>query len=144
MVKVFRYDALTMKMLSAYALGHLEGLNYLLEKNYKELIAMIDAIRDDSKALKYLMDNKYYFHAAFVNAIWEDEKAFQLLLKHEPDLAAASRVIDGDSKAQDMLEKRGKKEVLEMAFAIQKRIREDGDRAVNPLNAFTSIFKKKK
>lgn len=144
MVKQFQYDSKTMKMASAYALGHLEGLNFLLEKNLRELVAVVDAVRDDSKALKYLMDNKYYFHAAFVNAIWEDDKAFQLLLKHAPYLAAAARVIDGDLKAHEMLEKRGQSDILEFAYAIQKRIREDGDKAVNPLNAFTSIFKKKK
>ena len=68
-------------MFTRHVLGDTPGSNWLVANNYHELIAVIDAIRDDKKAFKFLINGKHFELAAFVNAIWEDEKAFKFLIE---------------------------------------------------------------
>lgn len=122
-----------------------EAFNWLILNNYKELIATLDAIRDDKKAFEFLIKNKHYHLAAFVNAVWDDEDAFEFLIKiKQPDWAACARIIDGDEKAEQVLMKLNKKYFVDLAYAIQSRIREDGDRFISPIYTFQNIFHFKK
>ncbi|GIV29761.1 MAG: hypothetical protein KatS3mg028_0827 [Bacteroidia bacterium] len=121
------------------------AFNWLILNNYKELIATLDAIRDDKKAFNYLIKAKHYHLAAFVNAVWDDEEAMEFLIKiKQPDWAACAKIIDGDEQAEKVLLKLNKKHFVDLAYAIQSRIREDGDRFISPIHAFTSILNIKK
>ena len=118
-----------------------EAFNWLILNNYKELIATLDAIRDDKKAFEFLIKSKHYHLAAFVNAVWEDDEAMEFLLKtKQADWAACARIIDGDEKAEEVLLKLRKKHFVELAYAIQSRLREDGDRFISPIYAIQSLF----
>ncbi len=141
---VVKYNQKTYEMFTAHVNGSTEGLNYLVEYGHRELIAVIDAIRDDTHAFKFLMNNKFFIQAAFVNAIWEDKEAFKLLMQYEPEWAAMANLIEGDEKAIEFLSSRKKDYMINLALAIQKRIRQDGDRAASPFSALKSIFKPKK
>ena len=139
------YSTHAIDMFTRHVLNDTPGSNWLVANNYQELIAVIDAIRDDKKAFKYLIANKHFELAAFVNAIWEDEKAFQFLIKQKAfDWAASANMICGDDKAEAALERAGKKHFVMMANAIQSRIREDGDRAVSPMGVIRNMLDFKK
>lgn len=115
--------------------------NWLIENGYKELIAVIDAVRDDKKAFKFLINSKYFELAAFVNAIWEDEKAFKFLIDNKCfDWAACANIINGDDKAEEALLRANKKHYVQLAHAIQGRIREDGDRNMSPWGVMQNMF----
>ncbi|GAB4204987.1 MAG: hypothetical protein Fur0023_13320 [Bacteroidia bacterium] len=121
------------------------AFNWLILNNYKELVATLDAIRDDKKAFEYLIKSKHFHLAAFVNAVWDDEDAMEFLIKiKQPDWAACARVIDGDEQAEEVLLSLNKKHFIDLAYAIQSRIREDGDRFISPLNALNGILNIKK
>lgn len=135
------YSIHAIDMFTRHVLNDTPGSNWLVENNYRELIAVIDAIRDDKKAFKYLIANKHFELAAFVNAIWEDEKAFQFLIKQKAfDWAASANMICGDDKAEAALERAGKNHFVMMANAIQSVIRKDGDNAMSPMNALRNMF----
>ena len=132
-------------MFTRHVLGDTPGSNWLVENNYHELIAVIDAVRDDKKAFKFLINNKHFELAAFVNAIWDDDKALRVLLdKKAFDWAACANIINGDDKAQEVLIRVKKGHFLNLAFAIQRRIHEDGDRNVSPWGVFKNLFNLKK
>lgn len=119
-----------------------EGFNYLLEHNYRELLATLDAIRGDKSAFAFLMKTKQFELAAFVNAIWEDSKAFRVLMdKKVYDWAAMANIVNGDEKAIMFLRKIGKDHYINLALAIQERIREDNDKQSN-IFSMMNIFKK--
>lgn len=121
------------------------GFNWLMNNGYKELLATIDAIRDDKKAFKFLMDNKHFVLAAFVNAIWEDQKAFKFLMDAKAfEWAACANLINGDDKAEEFLNKVGFKHYVLLAHAIQSRIHEDGDRNTSPMGTIQNLFNFKK
>ncbi|MBS1650519.1 MAG: hypothetical protein JSU07_00785 [Bacteroidetes bacterium] len=121
------------------------GFNWLMNNGYKELIATLDAIRDDKKAFAVLMQNKHFELAAFVNAIWDDSKALKFLLDRKAyDWAACANIINGDDKAEEALKRAGKKHFILLAHAIQSRIHEDGDRNVSPLGVFKNMLNFKK
>ena len=110
-----------------------------------ELLATLDAIRDDKKAFRFLFEGKHVVLAAFVNAIWDDEKAFKFLLDmKEFDWAACANIVNGDEKAEIALKKAGKEHFVLLAHAIQARIHEDGDRTVSPIGVLKNIFNFKK
>lgn len=139
------YSTHAIDMFTRHVLNDTPGSNWLVANNYQELIAVIDAIRDDKKAFKYLISGKHFELAAFVNAIWEDQKAFQFLIKHKAfDWAAAANIINGDDKAEAALLRAGKQHYVMMAHAIQSRIREDGDRAVSPIGVIRNMLDFKK
>jgi hypothetical protein len=143
-----------MKHYSAYAidqftkhvlLNDAAASNWLMENNYRELIAVIDAIRDDKAAFDYLIKGKHFELAAFVNAIWDDSKAFKFLIDNKAfDWAACANIINGDEKAEAALLRYNKKHFVQLAHAIQGRIRQDGDRAVSPMGVIQSMFNFKK
>lgn len=121
------------------------AFNWLVLNNYRELIATLDAIRDDKNAFDYLIKSKHYHLAAFVNAVWDDEEAMNFLIKiKQPDWAACAKIIDGDEKAEEILLKLDKKHFVNLAHAIQARIREDGDKFISPIHAFQNAFNFKK
>jgi hypothetical protein len=139
------YSTHAIDMFTRYCLKETEGFNWLMNNGYMELIAMLDAVRDDKKAFQFLMNNKHYELAAFVNAIWEDSKAFKFLMDRKAiDWAAAANIINGDEKAEAVLKKAGKNHFVLMAHAIQERIREDGDRNMSPMGVIKNIFNFKK
>lgn len=122
-----------------------EGFNYLHENKLKELMATLEAIRDEKKAFKYLIDNKHFELAAFVNSIWDDEKAFKFLIDVKAfDWAACSNIINGDDSAIEALKRAGKEHYIDLAYAIQNVIREDGDRNVSPIGIIKNMFNFKK
>ncbi|MCX7729391.1 MAG: hypothetical protein N2203_07970 [Bacteroidia bacterium] len=128
-----------------YVYNDTAAFNFLLLNNYKELIATLDAIRDDKYAFEYLIKSKHYHLAAFVNAVWDDEEAFHFLVQiNQPDWAACAKIIDGDEKAEKVLLQLNKKHFVDLAYAIQSRIREDGDRFISPIHTFQNIFNFKK
>ncbi len=139
------YSTLAIEMFTKYVNKDTEGFNWLMNNGYPELLATLDAIRDDKKAFKYLMDNKHYELAAFVNSIWDDSKAFKLLLdKKVYDWAACANIINGDDSAQAALMRMNKKHFVNLAIAIQRRIHEDGDRNVSPWGVIQNMFNLKK
>jgi hypothetical protein len=139
------YSTYAIEMFTKHVNQYTEGYNWLLENNYPELLATLAAIRDDRKSFKYLMDNKHFELAAFVNAIWDDSKAFKVLLdKKAFDWAACANIINGDGKAQEALARMNKGHFINLAYAIQRRIHEDGDRNVSPWGVFQNMFNFKK
>lgn len=140
-----KYPLIAIDNFTKYVLREPSGFNYLMNNNYKEFIATLDAVRDDKKAFKYLMDNKHIILAAFVNSIWDDEKAFEFLMKAKAyEWAACANIINGDDKAADFLKRIKKENYVLLAHAIQMRIHEDGDRNVSPIGAMQNIFNLKR
>jgi hypothetical protein len=146
-----KYSAEAIHNFTRHVLHDTSAFNWLMNHGYRELIATLDAIRDDKKAFKYLMNHKHVVLAAFVNAIWDDEKAFGFLMKAKAyDWAACANIINGDDKAEEFLKKAGREHFVLLAHAIQSRIHEDGDRNVSPIGAlknmldFRKAFKKAK
>jgi hypothetical protein len=139
------YSAHAIDMFTRHVLGDTPGSNWLIENNYRELIAVLDAIRDDKFAFKYLIDGKHFELAAFVNAIWEDASAFKFLIDRKAfDWAATANYINGDDKAEAALQRAGKKHYVMLGNAIQSVIRADGDRAVSPMGVIKRMFDFKK
>jgi len=139
------YTQHTIEMFTKFVNQETEGFNYLMNNGYPELLATLNAIRDDKKAFKYLIDNKHFELAAFVNSIWDDSKAFKLLLDRKAyDWAACSNIINGDQKAEQTLIMAKKPHFVVLAYAIQRRIHEDGDRNVSPWAVFQNVFNFKK
>lgn len=139
------YSTHAIDMFTRHVLNDTPGSNWLIENNYRELIAVLDAIRDDKFAFKYLIDGKHFELAAFVNAIWEDASAFKFLIDRKAfDWAATANYINGDEKAEAALERAGKKHFIMLGNAIQSRIREDGDKAVSPMGVIKNMLNFKK
>jgi nicotinic acid phosphoribosyltransferase len=139
------YSTHAIEMFTRHVNQDTEGSKWLMTNGYQELLATLEAIRDDKKAFKFLMDNKYFELAAFVNAIWDDSKAFKVLLdKKAIDWAACANIINGDDKAKEALIRVGKPQFINLAIAIQRRIHEDGDRNVSPWGVFKNLFNLKK
>ena len=135
------YSNYAIDQFTRHVLNDTSGYNWLMNNGYKELIACIDAIRDDKKAFNFLMENKHYILAAFVNAIWDDQKAFKFLMDAKAfEWAASANLINGDDKAEEFLNKSGFKHYVLLAHAIQSRIHDDGDRNIGPLGTFKNIF----
>jgi nicotinic acid phosphoribosyltransferase len=139
------YSTHAIDQLTRHCLKDPSGFNWLMNNGYRELIAVLDAVRDDKKAFEYLMENKHYELAAFVNAIWEDQKAFKFLLDAKAfDWAAAANIINGDDNAENALKRAGKNHFVLMAHAIQSRIHEDSDRNMSPWGVFQNLLNFKK
>jgi hypothetical protein len=139
------YSKETIDAFTRHCLKDTTGFNWLMNNGYKELIAVLDAVRDDKRAFQYLMDGKHFELAAFVNAIWEDQKAFKFLLDRKAfDWAAAANIINGDDKAEAALKKAGKNHFILLAHAIQSRIHEDGDRSTSPWGVMQNMLNFKK
>jgi hypothetical protein len=139
------YSTHAIDSLTRHCLKDTSGFNWLMNNGCKELIAVLDAVRDDKSAFKYLMENKHYELAAFVNAIWEDPKAFKFLMDAKAfEWAAAANIINGDEKAEEFLRKTGKMHFVLLAHAIQSRIHEDGDRATSPWGVMQNLLNFKK
>jgi hypothetical protein len=139
------YSTHAIEMFVKHVNQHVEGSNWLISNGYQELLATLEAIRDDKKAFQWLMDNKHFELAAFVNAIWDDSKALKVLLdKKAFDWAACANIINGDDKAKEALIRVGKGHFVNLAYAIQRRIHEDGDRNVSPWGVFQNLFNLKK
>ena len=139
------YSTHAIDMFTKHCNKETDGFNWLMNNGYKELVAVLDAVRDDKKAFQYLMSNQHYELAAFVNAIWEDSKAFKFLMDRKAfDWAAAANIVNGDEKAEAVLVKAGKRHFVAMAHAIQYRIREDGDRNMSPMGVFKNLLNFKK
>ncbi len=139
------YSTYAIDQFTRYVLKDTAGFNWLMNNGYRELIATLDAIRDDKKAFKFLMDNKHFVLAAFVNSIWEDQKAFKLLMDAKAfEWAACANIINGDDKAEAFLKQSGNEHFVLLAHAIQSRIHEDGDRNMTPWAVLRNIFDFKK
>lgn len=135
------YSTYAIDQFTRHVLKDTSGFNWLMNNGYRELLATLDAIRDDKKAFKFLMDNKHYVLAAFVNAIWEDKKAFKFLMDAKAfQWAACANIINGDEKAEEFLKKSGNEHYVLLAHAIQSRIHEDGDRNVSPWGVMKNLF----
>ncbi len=139
------YSTHAIDQFTRHTLNDTSGFNWLMNNGYRELIATLDAIRDDKMAFKYLMDGKHFVLLAFVNAIWEDSKALKFLLDVKAfDWAACANIINGDDKAEEALNKLNKKHFVLLAHAIQSRIHEDGDRNVSPWGVMSNLLNFKK
>ncbi len=135
------YSTYAIDQFTRHTLQDTAGFNWLVNNGYRELLATLDAIRDDKKAFKFLMDNKHFILAAFVNAIWEDQKAFKFLMDAKAfEWAACANIINGDDKAEEFLKKSGNEHYVLLAHAIQSRIHEDGDRNVSPWGVFQNLL----
>lgn len=140
-----RYPAAAIHHFTRHVLKDTASFNWLMNHGYPELLATLDAIRDDRKAFRYLMDNKHVTLAAFVNAIWDDQKAFKFLFDLKAfDWAACANLINGDDKAEEALKKANKEHFVLLGHAIQSRIHEDGDRNVGPVGVFKNLLNFKK
>ena len=140
-----RYNSETINHFTRHVMGDTASYNWLVNNNYNELIATLDAIRDDKIAFKFLMTHKHLLLAAFVNAIWDDGEAFRFLWNAKAyEWAATANIINGDDKAEAVLKKANKEHFVLLAHAIQSRIHEDGDRNIGPVGALKSIFDLKK
>jgi hypothetical protein len=139
------YSTHAIDQFTRHVLKDTAGFNWLMNNGYRELIATIDAIRDEKGAFKFLMENKHIVLAAFVNAIWEDQKAFKFLMDAKAfEWAACANIVNGDDKAEDFLKSIGKESFVLLAHAIQSRIHEDGDRNISPAGVLRSLFDFKK
>lgn len=139
------YSTHAIDQFTRHTLKDTAAFNWLMNNGYMELLATLDAIRDDKKAFKFLLENKHVVLAAFVNAIWDDQKAFQLLMKAKAfEWAATANIINGDDKAEEFLKRIGKDHYVLLAHAIQSRIHEDGDRSTSPAGVLRSLFDFKK
>ncbi len=139
------YSAFSIEMFTKYVFNDTEAFNWLVDNDYRELLATFDAIRDDQNAFKFLIESKQFELAAFVNAIWDDEKAFKFLIDRKAfDWAACANTINGDEKAEAALKKAGKSQYVHLAKAILGRIHEDGDRNVSGWGVIKNIFDFKK
>lgn len=144
-LKIKKYPLESIDHFTKFVLGETASFNWLMNNGYKEFIATLDAIRDDSKAFKYLLTNKHVILAAFVNAIWDDENAFKFLMKAKAfEWAATANIINGDDSAEDFLKKAKKENYVLLAHAIQMRIHEDGDYNVSPIGALKNMLNFKK
>ena len=65
------YSTFAIEQFGKHIHGDVEAFNWLINNDYRELIAVIDAIRDDKKAFKFLIDGKHMVLAAFVNTIFD-------------------------------------------------------------------------
>jgi hypothetical protein len=136
-----QYPAEAINQFTRHVLRDTAGFNWLIEHGYKELLATLDAIRDDKEAFKFLLKNNYQVLAAFVNAIWDDDKAMKFLLDLKQfEWAACANIINGDEKAEAFLKNTGRSQYVALAHAIQSRIHEDGDRMTTPIGVLKSIF----
>jgi len=136
-----KYSAETIDHFTRYVLRDTPSFNWLMNNGYMELLATLDAIRDDPKAFRYLMENKHVILAAFVNSIWDDEEAFQFLMRHKAfEWAACANIVNGDDKAADFLKRIKKENFVLLAHAIQSRIHEDGDRNTSPITVFKNML----
>lgn len=139
------YSTHAIDMFTRHVLKDTSGFNWLMNNGYRELIATLDAVRDEKGAFKYLMTNKHFVLAAFVNAIWEDQKAFKFLMDAKAfEWAACANIVNGDDKAEEFLKRVGKESFVLLAHAIQSRIHEDGDRNVSPAGVLRNLFDFKK
>ena len=139
------YPTIAIENFGKHIHGDIVAFNWLIENNYHELIATLDAIRDDKKAFKFLIDGKHFELAAFVNAIWDDTKAFKFLIDTKAfDWAACANFINGDDKAEQALNAAGKHYFVAVAHAILGRIHEDGDRNTSPTGVIKNILNFKK
>ena len=139
------YSAYAIEQFCAHIQNDVAAFNWLVDNNYRELIAVIDAIRDDKKAFKFLIDSKQFVLAAFVNAIWDDQKAFKFLIDAKAfDWAACANMINGDDKAEEALRAAGKVHFVALGKSILGKIHHDGDRATTPFGVIKSIFNFKK
>ncbi|MGZ3932566.1 MAG: hypothetical protein ACXVP0_14895 [Bacteroidia bacterium] len=139
------YSAYAIEMFTKHVFNDSEAFNWLVENNYRELIATLDAIRDDKNAFKFLIESKQFELAAFVNAIWDDQKAFRFLIDRKAfDWAACANVINGDDKAEEALKRAGKEQYAYLAKAILGRIHEDGDRNISGWGVIKNVFNFKK
>lgn len=136
-----RYTKESIDKFTRHVLRDTAAFNWLMMNDHRELIAVLDAIRDDSKAFKYLMDGKHVILAAFVNSVWDDEEAFHFLMKAKAfEWAACANIINGDDKAADFLKRIKKEHFVLLAHAIQSRIHEDGDRNTSPITVFKNML----
>ena len=77
------YSTFAIEQFGKHIHGDVEAFNWLMSNDYRELIAVIDAIRDDKKAFKFLIEGNHMVLAAFVNKIWDDLKAFKFYWRFE-------------------------------------------------------------
>lgn len=139
------YSTHAIDSLTRHCLKDTSGFNWLMNNGYRELIAVLDAVRDDKQAFKYLMENKHFELAAFVNAIWDDQKAFKFLMDVKAfDWAAMVNIINGDDRAEEALKRAGRNHFVLLAHAIQSRIHEDGDRNMSPVGVMQNLLNFKK
>lgn len=142
---VRKYSSTAISHFTKHVLGETASFNWLMNNGYRELIATLDAVRDDKKAFEYLMTGKHVVLAAFVNAIWDDQAAFQFLMRAKAfEWAAAANIINGDAKAEEFLKRANREHYVLLAHAIQMRIHQDGDRNVSPIGALKNMLNFKK
>ncbi len=140
-LKMKHYSSLAIQQLCKHVYGDTSAFNWLIEHNCRELVATLDAIRDDKHAFKFLIDNKHFELAAFVSAIWEDSKAFKFLIDRKAyDWAACSNIVNGDEKAEKALKAAGKLHFIALANAILRKIQEDGDRNSSPVGVIKNLL----
>jgi hypothetical protein len=138
------YPAEAINHFTKHVLRETASFNWLMNNGYQELLATLDAIRDDKHAFRLLM-KQHKVLAAFVNAVWDDDKALKFLMDSKAfEWAACANVINGDEKAEDFLKKIKKENFVLLAHAIQSRIHEDGDRNTSPVGVLKNIFNFKK
>lgn len=139
------YSTFVLEQFGKHIHGDIQSFNWLIDNNYRELVATLDAIRDDKNAFKYLIEGKHFELAAFVNAIWDDSKAFKFLIDRKAfDWAACANFINGDDKAEAALIRAGKPHFVAIAHAILGRIHEDGDRNTSPAGVIKNMLDFKK
>ncbi len=139
------YSTLALEQFGKHIHGDIQAFNWLIDNDYRELAATLDAIRDDKNAFKFLIEGKHFELAAFVNAIWEDSKAFKFLIDRKAfDWAACANFINGDDKAEAALIRAGKPHFVAIAHAILGRIHEDGDRNTSPAGVIKNMLDFKK
>ena len=139
------YSTFAIEQFGKHIHGDVEAFNWLANNNYRELLATLDAIRDDKNAFKFLIEGKHFELAAFVNAIWDDSKAFKFLIDRKAfDWAACANFINGDDKAAEALKRAGKPHFVALAHSILGRIHEDGDRNTSPAGVIKNMLDFKK
>ncbi len=112
--------------------GNPSAKYWLLENNFEELVLLKDAACRHTKAIESLLIKKHFILVTFVSAVWDDKKAFALLMdKKEFIWAAMANFINGDDKAAIFLKNSKLQHFAELAFKIQTKIKNEGDKGTN-------------
>lgn len=101
-----------------------QAYNWLIDNNYRELIALSNAINGNKAESRWLMENKFVHLAAFANAMLGDKNAFEWLHKSRIILwaATASIILNDDKQAYVLLKTKGYDHFLLLAQIIKKKL----------------------
>lgn len=100
------YTSQAMLALSAAMARDEEAFHWLMENDFKELAALVDALLYRKfSALTWLRENNFQHIASFIGALKNDQEAIDyLMLNHGKQWAATADLVNGNEKAREWLQ----------------------------------------